>query len=151
MSLIRSRFVALSVVGVLLLEGAIAPAALGQGKKPPANIGAVLSYLYHFRPSYDECTSTAGTSMYGMVACTKTELAYQDARLNKAYKSLLAKLPPEKQAKLKSDENIWIQYRDTHCPKGPNDQDSPVGEYESCRLTKTAEQATFLEATLDDL
>jgi uncharacterized protein YecT (DUF1311 family) len=89
--------------------------------------------------------------MYGMVTCTKTELAYQDVRLNKAYKALMTKLPADKQAKLKSDENIWIQYRDTHCPSGPNDQDSPVGEYESCMLTKTAEQATFLEATLDTL
>jgi uncharacterized protein YecT (DUF1311 family) len=134
-----------------MLQGMVALAAQGQGTKLPANIGAVLSYLYHYRPSYDECTSKAGTSMYGMVACTKAELSYQDARLNKAYKALMAKLPAEKQAKLKSDENIWIQYRDTHCPSGPNDQDSPVGEYESCMLTKTAEQATFLEATLDTL
>jgi uncharacterized protein YecT (DUF1311 family) len=147
----QSRFAALSVIGFLMLAAMTAQTARAQETKPPANIGAVLSYVYHYRPSYDECTSKAGTSMYGMVACTKTELAYQDVRLNKAYKTLMTKLPTKEQAKLKSDENVWIQYRDTHCPNGPNDQNSPVGEYESCMLTTTAEQATFLEATLDTL
>ena len=151
MSRVQSRFAALSVIGALMLAGMAAQMAWGQETKPPANIGAVLSYLYHYRPSYDECVSKAGTSMYGMVDCTKAELAYQDVRLNKAYKALMAKLPAKGQAKLKSDENIWIQYRDTHCPTGPNDQNSPVGEYESCVLTKTAEQATYLEGTLDNL
>lgn len=127
------------------------PAAWAQEAKPPPNIDAVLSYLYHYRPSYDECIHKAGASMYGMLDCTNTEMAYQDTRLNRAYNALIAKLSPKGQAQLKSDENIWIQYRDTHCPTGPNDQNSPVGEYESCVLTKTAEQATYLEGTLDNL
>jgi len=123
----------------------------GQASNPPSNFNAAVSYLYHFRPSYDECVAKAGTSMSGMVDCTKAELAYQDVRLNKAYKALMAKLSPEGQAKLKKDENIWIQYRDTNCPMGPSDANSPVGEYESCMLTKTADQATYLEAKLDNL
>ncbi|RUL63145.1 DUF1311 domain-containing protein [Dyella dinghuensis] len=134
-------------VGLLIA----APIACAQGTKPPPNIDAVLSYLYHYRPSYDECIRKAGTSMYAMVACTNAELAYQDRRLNKAYVALIAKLSPEGQAKLKADENIWMKYRDTNCSAGPDGLDRPVGDAESCKLMKTAEQATDLEAMLDIL
>jgi uncharacterized protein YecT (DUF1311 family) len=134
-------------VGLLI----VAPIARAQDAKPPPNIGAVLSYLYHSRPSYDGCIREAGTSIYGMLDCTNAELAYQDRRLNKAYGALMAKLSPKGQAKLKADENIWMQYRDTNCSAGPDGLDRPVGDAESCKLMKTAEQATDLEAMLDIL
>lgn len=127
------------------------PAAWAQEAKPPPNIDAVLSYLYHYRPSYDECIHKAGASMYGMLDCTNTEMAYQDTRLNRAYNALIAKLSLKGQAQLKSDENIWIQYRDSHCSAGPDGLDRPVGDTESCKLMKTAQQATDLEAMLDIL
>lgn len=127
------------------------PVAWTQDAKQPPNIDAVLSYLYHYRPSYDECIRKAGTSMYGMVDCANSELAYQDMRLNKAYNALMVKLSPKGQAKLKADENVWMQYRDTNCSAGPDGLDRPVGDTESCKLMKTAEQATDLEAMLDIL
>jgi uncharacterized protein YecT (DUF1311 family) len=138
-------------IGLLIGLLIAMPAARAQGAKPPPNIDAVLSYLYHYRPSYDECVRKAGASMYGMVDCTNAELAYQDMRLNKAYNALMAKLSAKGQAKLKADENIWIQYRDTNCSAGPDGLDRPVGDGESCKLMKTADQATDLEAMLDIL
>lgn len=137
--------------GLFVVLSMVASLAWGQSLGPPPNFNAAISYLYKYLPSYDECVAKAGTSIYELLDCTKAELAYQDSRLNKAYKVLMTRAQPEKRAKLRSDENIWIQYRDTNCPRGPSDTDSPIGEYESCVLAKTADQANYLEAMIDRL
>ena len=56
------------------------------------------------RPSYDSCLQRANTTA-DMVACSNEEYAYQDKRLNDAYKALMSTLPAAKQASLAA--RIW--------------------------------------------
>jgi uncharacterized protein YecT (DUF1311 family) len=77
-----------------------------------ADIAAQLS------PELDACLNSGdaakGVSV-AMGACVRDELAVQDARLNAAYKSAMAKRGPAEQAKLRIEERAWIKRRDAEC------------------------------------
>src|SRR5262245_54003310 len=47
--------------------------------------------------------------------CAQQRYEKADARLNKAYKPLLAGLDPEHQVKLKAAQKAWIAFRDAEC------------------------------------
>src|SRR5579875_1481471 len=61
-----------------------------------------------FRPSFQTCLDKSEGAMPAMHDCSVEEYSYQDKRLNKAYKALMAVLSKDKQAKLQAEEKIWI-------------------------------------------
>lgn len=62
-----------------------------------------------FSPTYIACMKSAGGNLLGSDACMTSELKYQDARLNKAYKALLGVLEPEAKKALVEAERAWLK------------------------------------------
>jgi uncharacterized protein YecT (DUF1311 family) len=97
---------------------------------------------------YAACMDKSGGVTMGMIECITVENQRQDARLNKAYKTLMAELPPPRKAQLQDAQRAWIKYRDANC----NFYDDPDGgtlarvNANSCMLTATADRARELES-----
>lgn len=128
----------------------MASAAVAQSRPKPtdAEIAKVLDSLYGLRPSYGQCMSKAAEAGIVKVECINEELAFQDGRLNRAYRSLMAKLAPDLKKKLVADEKLWMQYRDNYCAAVVDGLDRPRIDELSCLLNETAKQAGDLETRL---
>jgi uncharacterized protein YecT (DUF1311 family) len=96
---------------------------------------------------YAACMDKSGGVTAGMIECITAENQRQDARLNKAYKALMAELQPPRKTQLQEAQRAWIKYRDANC----NFYDDPDGgtlarvNANSCMLTATADRARELE------
>ncbi|WP_172461890.1 lysozyme inhibitor LprI family protein [Dyella jiangningensis] len=132
-----------TVVMALLLIPSLSNASSGVHDEQ-----AVISRLYGLRPSYGQCLDKASSATAPMRTCAMDELDYQDKRLNKAYRALMAKLGPALQAKLKAEETIWIQYRDNRCAAIVDGLERPELDALSCMVDETGKQASDLEARL---
>ena len=93
------------------------------------------------------CMDKSGGTTMGMIECITAETQRQDARLNKAYKALIAELSPERKKQLQEAQRVWIKYRDANCAF----YDDPDGgtlarvNANACMMTSTAERAGELE------
>lgn len=54
-------------------------------------------------------------SQLAMNVCSAKDYEREDARLNKTYKELVAKLEKDRREKLKEIQLVWIKYRDLQC------------------------------------
>lgn len=113
-----------------------------------AEINKALDSLYGIRPSFSQCMDKGAEVGIVSIECMDEELAFQDGRLNRAYRSLMAKLAPELKKKLVADEKLWMQYRDTYCAAVVDGLDRPRIDQLSCLLNETAKQAADLETRL---
>ena len=100
------------------------------------------------RTSYATCLTAAAGATPDMKQCMGAEYAYQDKRLNKAYKALMAALDKRQQTKLRSDERAWIAYRNSHCALDPNGGQAAELDAYDCSVQETAKQASALEERL---
>ncbi|CAM3606101.1 lysozyme inhibitor LprI family protein [Polaromonas hydrogenivorans] len=96
---------------------------------------------------YIACMDKAGGTTFGMIECINTETQRQDVQLNKAYKALMAELPPPRKAQLQEAQRAWIKYRDTNCAfyYDPDGGTLARVNANSCMLTATADRARELE------
>ena len=79
--------------------------------------------------------------------CADTELAYQDDRLNRAYKVLLANLDdPDKRAAIQA-QRAWLAFRDKDCGARAGRFGSNAGPAteSACLMESTACRAQQLE------
>ncbi|WP_185868220.1 lysozyme inhibitor LprI family protein [Variovorax sp. DXTD-1] len=97
------------------------------------------------RASYSKCIDAADGVTPVMQSCMRVENAYQDKRLNAAYKKLRAQLDKNKQAKLRADERIWLDYRKSHCAPDPDAGQADALSSFDCSILETAKQAATLE------
>lgn len=103
------------------------------------------------RDSYYDCAASNDGSTWTMQACVAAEFDYQDARLNAAYRNVMAKLSGHKRSELKSEEKQWISERDSVCSWDARVEGQAQRiEANICALKRTAERATQLESTLLD-
>ncbi|WP_254063229.1 lysozyme inhibitor LprI family protein [Rhodanobacter sp. L36] len=100
------------------------------------------------RASYAACVTKAAGVTPDMKQCMGTEYAYQDKRLNRAYKALMATLGKDQQATLRDEERTWITYRDSHCALDPNGGQAAELDAYDCSVEETAKQASALEDRL---
>lgn len=100
------------------------------------------------RASYTACLTAAAGVTSEMKRCMGSEYAYQDKRLNKAYRLLMAALGKSQRIKLRSDERAWIVYRDSHCALDPNGGQGAELDAYDCSVQETAKQASALEDRL---
>lgn len=100
------------------------------------------------RASYATCLTAAAGVTPDMKQCMGTEYAYQDKRLNVAYKALMATLGKDQKTKLRSDERAWIAYRNSHCTLDPNGGQAAELDAYDCSVQETAKQASALEDRL---
>jgi uncharacterized protein YecT (DUF1311 family) len=64
---------------------------------------------------FSNCMDKSGGVTLTMIECIVSENKLQDARLNKAYKGLLADLTPTRKSQLLEAQRAWIKFRDTNC------------------------------------
>jgi uncharacterized protein YecT (DUF1311 family) len=64
-----------------------------------------------YSQKYMSCIKSANSNVLSADACMSSELAYQDARLNKVYNELLQNLKPASKEALIEAERIWVQLR----------------------------------------
>lgn len=93
----------------------------------PEAAGIVEDYLMNYREYCPPANAAAATAVEGddpcanpmtqmeMNQCAIKEYNDADAELNRVYKEVMAKLRPEMQAKLKTAQKAWLQYRDANC------------------------------------
>lgn len=99
------------------------------------------------RNSFDECIQASGGVTPEMQGCIETEFEYQDARLNQAYQSLLARSTGDQKAKRESEQTQWRSERDSWCGWDAKEGGQAQRlEANDCFLNMTAERATALEA-----
>ena len=82
-----------------------------------------------------------------MVECIDAEIKRQDARLNKAYKALVADLNPERKKQLLEAQRAWLKFRDTNCAFYFDSEGGTIARVQAvdCMMTMTANRATELE------
>jgi len=106
-----------------------------------------------FSPAYELCLDKPDNSnTYGMLKCGDAEMAFQDARLNKAYKADMADMaqnPAGKAALLKA-QRAWIVFRDADCATIRAVSGGTIASIyvQSCYLEHTARRAQALEDLL---
>jgi len=98
------------------------------------------------RASYSGCLKVADGVTPDMQDCIGNEYAYQDKRLNQAYKALMARLGKDEQAKLRDEERKWIAHRDADCAPPPDAGQGQRLDSNDCAMEETAKRATVLEA-----
>lgn len=129
----------------LLLCALLIPAIVLSPSAAADTYGADMSHVYGLRPSYDVCLGKASTDTAAILACARAELVYQDKRLNDAYAALMARLDPERQAKLKAEELRWIQFRNDRCANTIDGLQIPEYQAPTCRVEESGRQANLLE------
>ena len=101
------------------------------------------------RKGYDDCLAASQGQAPAQGECADTEFKFQDARLNKAYKALLADFASDKIARDAAQEaqRAWLAFFDKDCAAragrfGSNDAPATLS---MCRMESTALRAQQLE------
>lgn len=102
-----------------------------------------------YSAAYQQCLNS-GDALKGvtvaMAGCTNAELAKQDARLNRAYKAVMAKRAKAGQVKLRTVQRAWIKRRDAECRQDLTGGTIDMLNIGGCHLRMTTERALELEA-----
>jgi len=101
-----------------------------------------------YTPAYNAClASPDGVSTYGMIMCTQKEDDLQDARLNAAYKKVMAGLNARQKAKLQAAQRAWIAFRDAECASYQDEDWGTISRVISagCVLHMTVQRTMDLE------
>jgi len=111
---------------------AIACTAGAHAQEMPAGISS----------QYLACHGRANGNTVQEGICAQTEIAAQDARLNKAYQQVMRQLAskPQERLALRDAERSWLKRRDYECKVDAQTIDS------GCLVTKTAARANELES-----
>ncbi|MGF6394754.1 lysozyme inhibitor LprI family protein [Pseudomonas plecoglossicida] len=99
--------------------------------------------------AYAQCMDKASSTV-AMSACIQAETKLQDARLNRVYKQLLARLDSGQQKSLREVQRQWIGYRDANCRFHVQASGGTMAQLEGgmCVLDMTRERAAELERVL---
>jgi uncharacterized protein YecT (DUF1311 family) len=75
------------------------------------------------------------------------ENALQDKRLNKAYKTLMGKLEPERRKQLQEAQRLWLRYTEMNCDfyYDPNGGTAARAASNECSVRARAVRARELE------
>lgn len=93
------------------------------------------------------CMGKSSATTMDMIECITAETERQDARLNKAYKAVMAELSPERKKQLLEAQRAWIKFRDANC-SFYNDPDGGTlarVNANDCILTSTSARVHELE------
>ena len=93
------------------------------------------------------CMDKSGGVTQAMVECTVAETQRQDARLNKAYKTLMAGLSNDRKKQLQAAQRAWLTFRDANCGFYLDPDGGSIARVSAndCVMTMTATRATELE------
>ncbi len=97
---------------------------------------------------FTKCMESSNGVTINMLECIDAETKRQDLRINKAYKTVMDQLSPERKKQLQQAQRAWITYRDANCqfyfdPDGGSL--ARVGAND-CFMSATATRSKELEA-----
>ncbi|MGL5839057.1 MAG: lysozyme inhibitor LprI family protein [Sphingorhabdus sp.] len=102
-----------------------------------------------YTKTYTACLeSREGMSTYGMQNCAETEYDRQDARLNQAYKMVMARQNAAGKTKLRDLQRRWIKNRDAICTEERAEWEGGTGAHfawKSCMINETIRRIIYLE------
>lgn len=122
------------ILSTMLVAGALGSAPVAAEAQQDITTG--------FSRAYQACIiygETHNTIAIPQSECDARELHAQDARLNTAYKAVVARLSPARKADLRTDERNWILARDHKCAKLP-DPDLAT----ECKINETIKRTAYL-------
>lgn len=122
------------ILSTMLIAGALGSGPMAA--EAPQDVTADFSRAYRACIMYGE---THNTIAIPQSECDARELRAQDARLNTAYKAVVAWLSPARKADLRADERNWISARDHKCARQP-DPDLTT----ECEINETIERTAYL-------
>lgn len=96
---------------------------------------------------YSICMDKSEGITSEMIDCGGIETHYQDTRLNKAYKDVMAALSPSRKKPLQNAQRLWIKYREANC-NFYNDPDGGTNSElnsSSCFMQETLKRANELD------
>lgn len=101
----------------------------------------------HLSKKFDACMDKSGGVTMDMIDCIGAEFERQDVRLNKAYKSLMTNLTPERKKQLQEAQRAWIKFRDLNCNFYHDPDGGSIARVNanSCMMRMTADRAKELE------
>ncbi|MDG2522541.1 lysozyme inhibitor LprI family protein [Caulobacter segnis] len=101
-----------------------------------------------YSPALDACLAgddaARGVSV-AMATCFNEERGRQDARLNAAYKAVMARRSPGDRNSLRDVQRAWIKRRDAECEENLTGGTIDMVERAACHLELTAMRAVELE------
>ena len=103
------------------------------------------------RAAHAVCMEKSGGVTSAMLDCIATEMVWQDARLNKAYKAALAPLSAQRKKQLVTAQRAWLAFQDANCQFYADPEGGSVAGVmaNDCLLSTTASRALELEAFRD--
>uniref|UniRef100_UPI0039EE327A lysozyme inhibitor LprI family protein n=1 Tax=Bordetella sputigena TaxID=1416810 RepID=UPI0039EE327A len=114
-----------------------------------------LSYIspryYGIRPSYDACIKATQGQVALQGDCADSEFTYQDERLNKAYKALVATITTlegkDALKEIQAAQRAWLAFYEKDCAVRADRFGSTAGPstLSTCRMERTAIRAQELE------
>ncbi|MGZ8370207.1 MAG: lysozyme inhibitor LprI family protein [Caulobacteraceae bacterium] len=128
------------IVVIGALAGLIAAPALAA--VDPAKVEA------RYTKAFSACMNApGGESTAGMIQCIGAELAIQDARLNAAYKRVMAGLNTRQKTKLQAAQRAWLAFRDADCESKTDEDWGTLSRITAndCMLSRTVERTIELE------
>jgi len=122
------------MIRILLVAAALVlPAAPAAGAQPARSI-------------LEEVDHCPGESNMELLQCAGGINSREDARLNRAYKAALARLPPPRRQALRVAQRRWIKDRDARCQPEFDGGGAQAGVYgTACVADMTHDRALALE------
>ncbi|MCD9126925.1 lysozyme inhibitor LprI family protein [Luteimonas fraxinea] len=95
---------------------------------------------------FTRCMDAAEGVTVDMLNCIDAETSLQDARLNSEYRRTLAAITTRQQARLRTAQRLWVQYRDANCAFLADPEGGTLATVMSvdCRRQMTTERASEL-------
>ena len=115
-----------------------------QDADEPMGLDDQSAYL-GIRPDYQTCISQSDGSMPSMTECSEDEFAYQDRRLNLAYRRAMKSMPVEQRTVLRAEEREWIKEKDAECAVPDAPGQGQILDSIGCGIYKAARRARHLE------
>ena len=108
---------------------------------------AVSAHEITLSKQHTACMDKSGDTTMGMIECITAETQRQDARLNQAYKAVMAELLLERKKQLLEAQRAWIKFRDANCSFYIDPDGGTLARVNAnnCMLTNTAARAHELE------
>ena len=104
-----------------------------------------------YSAAYRTCMATGDAAKgvtVGLLDCNGTEIDRQDDRLNRTYRTVMARLAPPARARLRASERAWIKQRDRSCRRTSGSAEGGTLAsviYSGCILDRTIERTMWLE------
>lgn len=97
------------------------------------------------RPGYYTCVDASHGVTLALNQCIAAEYAFQDKRLNLAYRRLRTLLPDAQRTALRDEEREWLKQRDEHCAPSAHRGTASLLDSNQCLLDESAARAEVLE------